>query len=313
MKKIVLRLIALMLCAGSALPSMSFAFDAGLLQTPLTLNGRQVVHKREFISLLPGETLSVVSPVELNAYRDQNQIATEQYQIHLEAVTAGSHKTFKFENAQTKEVFWLELFVMRPASDVQNQRLNGYRIGTYPAPLKGLDAYKAPRGYIEISNADMLNIPVSPHFKVGEFMCKQESNYPKYLVLRPKLLQKLELLLAEVNEQGINAPSFVIMSGYRTPFYNKAIGNVANSRHVYGGAADIYIDVQPRDGIMDDINGDGVANLQDASKLYLIADAYVQRSGRSDLRGGVGQYKKNAAHGPFVHVDVRGTRARWGH
>ena len=28
--------------------------------------------------------------------------------------------------------------------------------------------------------------------------------------------------------------------------------------------------------------------------------------------GGLGKYKKTASHGPFVHVDVRGFRARWG-
>jgi len=31
-----------------------------------------------------------------------------------------------------------------------------------------------------------------------------------------------------------------------------------------------------------------------------------------DLIGGVGIYHATSAHGPFVHIDVRGTRARWG-
>jgi hypothetical protein len=31
-----------------------------------------------------------------------------------------------------------------------------------------------------------------------------------------------------------------------------------------------------------------------------------------DLVGGVAPYKATRAHGPFVHVDVRGERARWG-
>lgn len=30
------------------------------------------------------------------------------------------------------------------------------------------------------------------------------------------------------------------------------------------------------------------------------------------LLGGAGMYKANSARGPFVHVDVRGSRARWG-
>lgn len=31
-----------------------------------------------------------------------------------------------------------------------------------------------------------------------------------------------------------------------------------------------------------------------------------------DLIGGVGIYHATSAHGTFVHIDVRGTRARWG-
>jgi hypothetical protein len=30
-----------------------------------------------------------------------------------------------------------------------------------------------------------------------------------------------------------------------------------------------------------------------------------------ELVGGIGIYKANRAHGPFVHVDTRGTPARW--
>ena len=52
------------------------------------------------------------------------------------------------------------------------------------------------------------------------------------------------------------------MSGYRPPF--SAIGNVQYSRHVWGGAADFYIDQSPKDGVMDDLNKDGVVNREDA-------------------------------------------------
>ena len=42
---------------------------------------------------------------------------------------------------------------------------------------------------------------------------------------------------------GIDASTFRILSGYRTPFYNRSIGNETHySRHVYGDAADIYVD-----------------------------------------------------------------------
>jgi hypothetical protein len=31
-----------------------------------------------------------------------------------------------------------------------------------------------------------------------------------------------------------------------------------------------------------------------------------------ELIGGLGMYKATRQHGPFIHVDVRGNRARWG-
>jgi len=45
----------------------------------------------------------------------------------------------------------------------------------------------------------------------------------------------------------------------------------------------------------------------------VLADAAdAVESAHPSLVGGVGIYPANSAHGPFVHIDVRGTRARWG-
>jgi hypothetical protein len=30
-----------------------------------------------------------------------------------------------------------------------------------------------------------------------------------------------------------------------------------------------------------------------------------------DLVGGAGVYRATGEHGPFIHIDVRGSRARW--
>ena len=80
------------------------------------------------------------------------------------------------------------------------------------------------------------------------------------------LLLKLEMLRREMNMNSINVSNMVIMSGYRTPQYNKAIGNVKFSRHVYGDAADIFVD---NDGNyrMDDLNKDGAVSIKDAGFL----------------------------------------------
>jgi uncharacterized protein YcbK (DUF882 family) len=101
------------------------------------------------------------------------------------------------------------------------------------------------------------------------------------------------------------------MSGFRTPWYNRAIGNTTDySRHLWGDAADVYVD-RDGDGDMDDLDGDGRVDLDDARILAAFVDQ-VERDAESHLPvGGMGLYRRNAAHGPFVHVDARGTRARW--
>ena len=214
--------------------------------------------------------------------------------------------------AEDGESMLLNVFVMVPASRIVDGRLNGYRIGDYPAkPLKGLEIYRKPSGFVELT-AENHGMAVSPHFTLGEFMCKQDGDYPKYLVVKTRLLRKLEFVLQRINEAGIRCDGLVVMSGYRTPWYNRSIGNVQYSRHVWGGAADIYVDVHPRDGQMDDLNGDGKIDAKDAAVVYEAIDDQYGTPEWAPFVGGLGRYRRTASHGPFVHVDVRGFRARWG-
>jgi hypothetical protein len=206
----------------------------------------------------------------------------------------------------------LNIFVMVPFDQVKGEYLNGFRIGKYPqVALKKLAIYKPPRGFVEVTphNEETL---VSPHFKLKQFLCKQDSEYPKYLVLHQKLLHKLELILEKVNDKGYRCNTFHVMSGYRTPYYNQAIGNVKYSRHIYGGAADIFIDENPKDNMMDDLNQDGKIDYRDAAVIYRIIDELYGKKFYDPFLGGLARYKKTNNHGPFVHVDVRGRRARWG-
>ena len=153
---------------------------------------------------------------------------------------------------------------------------------------------------------------VAPHFTVRQFVSKQGRGFPTYLVLRERLLLKLEMLLEEVRSAGLSASTFRILSGCRTPFYNRSIGNETRySRHVYGDAADIYVD-EDGDGTMDDLNGDGRTTLDDARALAAVVEGLSEKSWYQPFEGGLGLYRANAAHGPFVHVDVRGHPARWG-
>lgn len=312
------RCIALMF-AVPLVPAVAAPFDHGQAGFSVEIRGWTSSLHTFFATALPGEKVLVkIASREANTvYQllfDGRSVAADasgQWQIHAPVKPGVSTLVFRRKGADA-DAMRITLFTLVPAVKVRDGVLNGYRIGRYPdKPYKGLDSYRPPRGYIEVTEASKA-LQISPHFTLGQFLCKQVSGYPKYLVLRPGLLLKLEGLLADVNKRGVRADSFVIMSGYRTPYYNAAIKNVKNSRHVWGGAADIFIDVNPVDGVMDDLNGDGRITKGDAMVLYHWADQYVRQYGREDLLGGVGAYNSTASHGPFVHIDVRGQAARWG-
>ena len=219
----------------------------------------------------------------------------------------------KIQQARSGEAVTLNVFVMVPLNQVEDGALNGYRIGHYPTvALRQQPIYTPPRGLIEVT-PDNENILVSPHFRLQQFLCKQEGGYPKYLILDARLLVALEVLLEKANAHGYKARTFTVMSGYRTPYYNRAIGNSTTySRHLWGDAADIFIDENPPDGQMDDLNQDGEIDAHDAGVLYdLIESEYESRVQRL-LVGGLARYRETSSHGPFVHVDVRGVEARWG-
>ncbi len=214
-------------------------------------------------------------------------------------------------NPESSESMKINVFVMFPYNRLEGEYLNGYRIGTYPSfPSRHISLYKNPKGFIEVTRENEETF-VSPHFRLKQFLCKQGGGYPKYIVLKERLLLKLELILEHINQEGYTADTFHVLSGYRTPYYNKMIGNVPYSRHLFGGAADIFIDEDPKDGLMDDLNKDRRINYLDAQVIYKIIDDLYGRPRYTLFAGGLGWYKKTASHGPFVHIDVRGYRARW--
>ncbi len=221
----------------------------------------------------------------------------------------GFHAT-RFVDPAVQDTIQLTFMVLRPASDVRNLTLDGYEIGTYrPRPASMSVAYEPPRGFIEARPEDW-DIRVSPNFRLGQFLCKQPGN-PRFLLVTPRLLTKLEALLVAVNDAGYATPSLTVMSGYRTPAYNRAIGNTTDfSRHLWGDAADVYVDVDG-DGQMDDLNGDGRSDIRDARWLAGVVERMMAAETPGLAPGGLSVYRRNAAHGPFVHLDTRGRRARW--
>ena len=183
-----------------------------------------------------------------------------------------------------------------------------YRIGRYP-DMQGApdpERYAPPAGFIRVTQQNR-NQRVSKHFVLEQFLCKQQSGWPKFVALQPALLQRLDRIVEALQQRGVAVDTLTVMSGYRTPYYNRAIGNVIYSRHIYGDAADVFVD-RNGDGRMDDLNGDGRSNVVDAQWLAGVIEAMEG----VEFPGGLGTYSANAAHGPFVHVDTRGRVARWG-
>ena len=198
------------------------------------------------------------------------------------------------------------LAVMVPFARRVGGMLNGYRIGTYVADRLSHDH---PDGFVEVGTQDV-DLRVSTHLRLGDFLTHdaQAEVWPKYVALNPRLLDKLELVLAKIGAgarlaRKDDAPqdvAFDVHSGFRTPAHNAGVWRAArDSRHQYGDAADLAIDA----------NGDGRVTLIDQ---LLVARAVDQvELEHPELVGGLGLYTSRNYSTPYVHIDARGTRMRW--
>jgi len=61
--------------------------------------------------------------------------------------------------------------------------------------------------------------------------------------------------------------------------------------------------------VMDDLNHDGRVDAGDARFILESVDKVEQE--HPELIGGAGTYIACCGHGPFIHIDSRGYRARW--
>ncbi len=201
-----------------------------------------------------------------------------------------------------------------PLTEKLGATWRGYRVGYWPGERRTRRParYDLPAGFLEVT-PDNQEVRLSTHFVVRDFLTHdQPATWPKVLVIRLPLLDKLELIAGELEALGRPA-ALHVMSGFRTPQYNAQGvgplgGRAGDSRHMYGDAADIFVDADGN-GEMDDLNGDGRVTIADARWLAGIAERV--ESTHPSMTGGIGVYRANGVHGPFVHVDVRGNRARW--
>jgi uncharacterized protein YcbK (DUF882 family) len=212
------------------------------------------------------------------------------------------------------------LAVMVPFTQKVGGFLNGYKIGTYLADK--FSSHDHPVGFLEVAKHDV-NLKVSKHLRLGDFLTHdtQAEVWPKYVALNPRLLDKIELVLAKVGSRATftqtdqalaradaeraegdaeRSVAFDVHSGFRTPAHNAGVRRAArDSRHQYGDAADVAIDA----------NGDGRVTMTDE---LLVARAVDQvEDEHPDLVGGLGLYTSRRYRTPYVHIDTRGKRSRW--
>lgn len=206
------------------------------------------------------------------------------------------------------------LIALRGFSLKVGPTVGDYYVGYWPAERRRVQsvAYANPTGFIEVTPANE-DTWVSEHFRLRDFLTHDQPGvWPKYVVLREALLDKLELVLRDLAMRGIPTSHVMVLSGFRTPAYNFALGDASGrareSRHQYGDAADIIIDANG-DGRMDDLNWDGRV---DAGDVRVVEQAVTRVERRyPELVGGLGLYEAMGPHGPFAHIDVRGEAARW--
>lgn len=117
------------------------------------------------------------------------------------------------------------------------------------------------------------NHSASKNFKVREFKCKGTDD----VLIDHELLTYLQTIRNHFGKP------LVITSAYRTPSHNKTVGGTSTSQHLKGKACDFYIS--------------GV----DEQEIYNYCDKLIGNN------GGVGLYPNRN----FIHIDTRGTKARW--
>jgi uncharacterized protein YcbK (DUF882 family) len=204
------------------------------------------------------------------------------------------------------------LFMMRPFAHKRGEMIGPYRLGLWPAERWMMaDNYLNPDGFVEVYATDA-QTRLSEHFRLSDFLTRDQSSvWPKFVVLEERLIDKLELVLGELANGGIDIRRVVVLSGFRAPYYNDRRieeGAARASRHQFGDAADLIIDAD-FDGRMDDLNGDGRRDLRDLAPIGAAVAAVERRY--PELAGGLGTYAAMGPSGPFAHIDVRGTSARW--
>lgn len=318
MKKTLYLTILILTLAVFSFSVNTAAFSAEHANFSIEYDGLKIPLQIFSIFVMPGEEIKIAIAEE-----DRDQI----YQIELGGKTYESADSFTWKahtesghyqaiireknGEESASEIKINVFVLHSRAEKNGQYLDDFRIGYYPEiSADKKEYYSKPDGFLKIDQS-LLEVKLTPNFKMKQFLTNQSKELPQYIAIQEPLLLKLEFFLEEVNKAGYYAETFGIVSIYRTPYFNKKIGNNTNlSRHLFGDAADIYID-NTGNQWMDDLNGDGQSTIADSDILYDLAVKFDQKEEFAYLQGGVSSYKGNGVRGPFIHIDTRGFHVSW--
>jgi hypothetical protein len=210
----------------------------------------------------------------------------------------------------------LQVVVLHPFSKMRDGIIEQFSIGSYPNPEEASEkvipkaarsCYYPPKGFIKVTNSNRA-ASLSQHFRLQDFICPVHGPLPQFIALSPALLLKLEWMTIYLKHFSQNPEArLTILSAFRTPRYNQAAAGAIWSRHIYGDAVDIIVDLSPPDGLMDDLNGDGRI---DRGDIMILAGFIEEIENKTGLYGGMGVFDRGK-NGPSLHIDVRGYKARW--
>lgn len=121
---------------------------------------------------------------------------------------------------------------------------------------------------------------LTENFSLHEFRCRDGSDVPnEYMGNVRELAENLQVLRGKIGKP------ITVISGYRSPEYNKKIGGARRSQHMIANAGDLIV----KDMTPDELK---------AEIVQLIKEGKMKK-------GGVGLYTH------FTHYDVRGFNRRW--
>ena len=284
------------------------------------------------IVVLPGETLTVtggqaLGDCRVTLLRDGQPYRQDGSLTFTAPENPGSYyMSFVLEAGGVSRDFDMCVFVPYRATGRRADRgvdlfVDGKNIGNYRdvvhsgnAKVKeNPDSYRPPVWWFRMT-PDNETFEVIPGVAVGDLVAPAEDTGVRHTDLVPvnyTMWKAIEILRHAIEAKGIPGSALKVISGFRTPAYNRRIGSNAFGRHIFGDSFDFYIDLDG-DTKSDDLNGDGKVDRRDAYRIVAIIEN-LQADGLLPM-GGIGIYHTvGGDHGLTMHLDMRGHRATWGY